>query len=135
MGDEPTIKNRKELTPMSYKVTRKNEAYQYQAAGHFDCKTTRLHDPQDVNEGVIVNGITHFLPGGGSEVAPSKFEMIYFVLSGEMTVTLIGEDGVEEKVCMKAGDSVHFGKGTQRGLVNTGCVSSEMMTIMIKPQA
>ena len=120
---------------MSYKVTRKNEAYRYEAKGHFDCETTRLHDPQDVNDGTIVNGITHFLPGGGSDVAPANFEMIYFVMTGEMTVTLFDDEGKEEKVCMKAGDSVHFGKGTKRGLLNTGCVTSEMMTIMIKPQA
>ena len=120
---------------MSYKVTRKNEAYRYEAKGHFDCETTRLHDPQDVNEGTIVNGITHFLPGGGSDVAPANFEMIYYIISGEMTVTLYDDNDVEAKYVLKAGDSVHFGKGTKRGCLNTGIVTAQMMTIMIKPQA
>ena len=60
---------------------------------------------------------------------------IHCPITEDHSIIRSGEDGKEEKVCMKAGDSVHFGKGTQRGLVNTGCVSSEMMTIMIKPQA
>ena len=120
---------------MSYKVTRKNEAYKYEAKGHFDCSTTRLHDPQDVNEGTIVNGVTHFLPGGGSNVGPANFEMVYYVLSGEMTVTLYDDNDVESVYVLKAGDSVHFGKGTKRGCLNTGIESAQMMTIMIKPQA
>ena len=52
---------------MSYKVVRKNEAYEYQAAGHFKVLTTRLHDPEDVNDGRITMGLSHFLPGGGTE--------------------------------------------------------------------
>ena len=34
---------------MSYKVTRANEAVKYEAPGHFDVLTTRLHNPVDVN--------------------------------------------------------------------------------------
>ena len=73
---------------MSYKVTRANEAVKYEAPGHFDVLTTRLHNPVDVNGGTIVNGLSHFLPGGGANVAPANFEMIYYIISGEMTVTL-----------------------------------------------
>ena len=51
---------------MSYKVTKKCEAYKYEAPGHFDVRTTRLHDPADVNEGKVVMGLSHFLPGGGA---------------------------------------------------------------------
>ena len=57
---------------MSYKVTRRNEAYRYEAPGHYDVLTTRLHDPDDVNEGTIVNGLSHFLPGGGANDAVSN---------------------------------------------------------------
>ena len=119
---------------MSYKVTRATEAVKYEAPGHFDVRTTRLHNPAEVNGGSIVHGLSHFLPGGGADVAPANFEMIYYIISGEMTVTLYDDADVESKYVLKAGDSVHFGKGTQRGLLNTGCVSSEMMTIMVKPQ-
>ena len=120
---------------MSYKVTFANEAVKYEAPGHFDCLTTRLHNPADVNAGTIVNGLSHFLPGGGAGVAPAKFEMIYYIISGEMTVTMVDENEQEQKYVLHAGDSVHFGPGTKRGCLNTGIVTAQMLTIMIKPQA
>jgi len=116
---------------MSYKVTKKNEAYIYQAPGHFECQTTRLHDPADVNEGTIVMGLSHFLPGGGANMAPANFEMVYYIQKGEMTVSM--DDGKD--YVLHAGDSLHFGKGTGRACKNTGCDVAEMITVMIKPQA
>lgn len=120
---------------MSYKVTRANEAVNYEAPGHFDVRTTRLHAPADVNGGTIVNGLSHFLPGGGAHVAPARFEMIYYIISGEMTVEMYDDNDKMEKYCLHAGDSVHFGAGTKRGCLNTGVVTAQMLTIMIKPQA
>jgi len=120
---------------MSYKVTMKNEAYRYEAPGHYDVMTTRLHDPQDVNDGTIVMGLSHFLPSGGANMAPANFEMVYFIKEGEMTVTLKNEDGTESDYVLTAGDSVHFGKGTERACKNTGCVTAQMLVIMIKPLA
>ena len=116
---------------MSYKVTKKNKSYKYEAPGHFECLTTRLHDPADVNDGTIVMGLSHFLPGGGAKMAPAKFEMVYYIQKGEMTVTM--DDGKE--YCLKAGDSLHFGPGTGRACQNTGVECAEMITVMIKPQA
>ncbi|NLA85835.1 MAG: hypothetical protein GX847_00845, partial [Clostridiales bacterium] len=49
----------KENTAMSYKITRRDEAGNYEAPGHFDVRTTRLHDPQDVNAGVVTMGLSH----------------------------------------------------------------------------
>ena len=120
---------------MSYKVTYRNEATKYEAPGHFECLTTRLHNPADVNEGTIVNGLSHFLPGGGANPAPSNFEMIYYIISGEMTVELYDENDKPTQYVLHAGDSVHFGKGTKRGCKNTGLESAQMLTVMIKPQA
>ena len=118
---------------MSYKVTYRNEAVKYQAPGHFDVLTTRLHNPADVNGGTIVNGQSHFLPGGGAEVAPANFEMIYYIISGEMTVEMYDDQDKAAKYVLHAGDSVHFCKGTKRGCLNTGTESAQMLTIMIKP--
>ena len=120
---------------MSYKVTRANEAVKYEAPLHFDVRTTRLHNPEDVNEGTIVNGLSHFLPGGGAEMCPTNFEMIYYIVEGEMTVTLIDESEQEQSYVLHAGDSVHFGKGTKRSCLNTGITAAQMLVIMIKPQA
>ena len=117
---------------MSYKITRRNEATTYEAPGHFDVRTTRLHNPDEVNDGSVVLGLSHFLPAGGAHMAPAKFEMVYYIVEGEMTATLKNEDGTEESYCLKAGDSVHFGPGTERGIVNTGCVTAQMLVLMIK---
>lgn len=116
---------------MSYKVVRRDEAVKYEAPGHFDVRTTRLHNPTDVNDGTLVMGLSHFLPGGGAELAPANFEMVYYIISGEMTVTLVGEADKEEFV-LQAGDSVHFGKGTERACLNAGVVSAQMLTVMIR---
>jgi quercetin dioxygenase-like cupin family protein len=113
---------------MSYKVTRANEAVPYEAKGHFDVLTTRLHNGTDVNEGAITVGLSHFLPGGGAEMMPANFELIYYIVSGEMTVTM--DDGKE--YVLHAGDSIHMGKGTGRASKNTGNVSAQMLVIMAK---
>lgn len=120
---------------MSYKVTKRAEATRYEAPGHFDVNTTRLHNPADVNDGTIVMGLSHFLPEGGANMAPANFEMVYYIVEGEMTVTLADDNDVETSYVLTAGDSVHFGKGTKRCCKNTGCVSAQMLTVMIKPQA
>ncbi|HWQ62469.1 MAG TPA: cupin domain-containing protein [Negativicutes bacterium] len=118
---------------MSYKVTKAHEAIKYEAPGHFDVLTTRLHSPADVNDGTIVNGLSHFLPGGGANVAPANFEMIYYIIEGEMTVELFDDEDKSQKYVLRAGDSVHFGKGTKRRCLNTGIITARMLTIMIKP--
>lgn len=118
---------------MSYKVTHRNEAVSYEAPGHFDVLTTRLHNPADVNGGTVVMGLSHFLPGGGADMAPANFEMVYYIVEGEMTVTLKNDAGQAEKYVLHAGDSVHFGKGTERASLNTGVVTAQMLTVMIKP--
>ena len=115
---------------MSYKITKANEAYTYEAPLHYDCRATRLHDPQDVNEGKIINGLSHFLPGGGIEKAANPNESIYVVLEGEMTITI---DGTDHKLCK--GDSIHFGPFTERSAKNTGMVSAQMMAIILPPQS
>lgn len=118
---------------MSYKITKATEAVAYQAPGHFDCRTTRLHTPDAVEGGLVINGLSHFLPGGGADVAPARAEMIYYVIEGEITLTIYDDNDIATEVILHKGDSVHFNKGTKRGCVNNGSVSAQMMTIMIKP--
>lgn len=117
---------------MSYKVTRRNEATFYEAPGHFDVRTTRLHNPNEVNDGVIIYGLSHFLPGGGTNVAPANYEQIYYVTHGELTIELYDENDNVEKILMKAGDSVHFGKGTKRSLMNNCHETTQMLVTMVK---
>lgn len=115
---------------MSYKVTKSNEPYVYEAPLHYTCLATRLHDPQDVNEGKLVNGITHFLPGGGIEKAGNPNESIYYVLEGEMTIYIDGKE-----IVLHEGDSIHFGPFTERSAKNTGSKSARMMAIILPAQS
>ncbi len=113
---------------MSYKITRANEAYKYEAAGHFDVRTTRLHNPTDVNDGKVIMGLSHFLPGGGAEKNSLPVEFIYYIISGEMTITT--DDG---EFCLKAGDSIHAGPHTTKSSINTGITAAQMLVIIVPP--
>jgi quercetin dioxygenase-like cupin family protein len=114
---------------MSYKVTHANESYTYEAAGHYDVRTTRLHDPQDVNDGQLIMGLSHFLPGGGLEPNTNAMEFIYYVIKGEMTVKVEGKEHV-----LKAGDSIHCGPNTKKEAKNTGITCAEMLVVLLPPK-
>ena len=68
---------------MSYKITRKDRAYVI-GPKHFDVRTTRLHDPQDVNNGVVTMGLSHFLPGG-VDMAQTQWSP-YTTIEGQMYI-------------------------------------------------
>jgi quercetin dioxygenase-like cupin family protein len=114
---------------VSYKITRINESYVYEAPGHFGCLTTRLHDPQDVNEGGLIMGLTHFLPGGGTDLGNNMMESIYYIIEGEMTLTTDDGDTV-----LRAGDSFHCGPGTNKCVKNTGTTSAQMLVALTAPK-
>lgn len=112
---------------MSYKYTEAKEAVTYEPAGHYDVRCTRLHNPEDV-DGKITLGLSHFLPGGGAEMAKAPVELIYYVIEGEMTVTT--EDG--EEYVLRNGDSMHFSPEQGRKSENTGIVTAKMLVIAAK---
>lgn len=115
---------------MSYKIVRKSEATPYEAPGHFNMLPTRLHNPVDVNDGKLIMGLSHFLPGGGCEFGNNPLESIYYIVSGEMTLTTDGE-----KTVLRAGDSFHCGPGTNKGILNEGTESCQMLVCLLPPQA
>jgi len=113
---------------MSYKVIRSNDAARYEAPGHFDVRTTRLHNPVDVNDGRIVMGLSHLLPDGGASKSSSPSEIIYYIIKGEISITLDDDTFV-----LKAGDSIHLGSMTTKEIKNTGFVTAEMLVIALPP--
>lgn len=119
---------------MSYKITRKDESYNYEAKGHFDVRTTRLHDPQDVNDGVITMGLSHFLPGGGCEYGSNLLESIYYIVDGQMYLECEVGTPNEVKTTLYAGDSFHCGPGTKKSVINNGTDSCKMLVALVKPQ-
>ena len=118
---------------MSYKITRRNEAVTYEAPGHFDVRTTRLHDVGDVNSGIVTMGLSHFLPGGGVNYGSNPKECIYFVIEGQMY--LESEVGTENEVktTLYAGDSYHCGPHTKKSVINNGVTASQMLVVIVTP--
>lgn len=114
---------------MSYKVTGVGEARTYEAAGHYDVRTTRLHDAEEV-DGAITLGLSHFLPGGGAEMAKAAKELLYYIVEGQMTVYT--DD--DRSHVLNAGDSIHFSPQQGRGCKNTGHGSSKMLVIACPPK-
>ena len=109
------------------KVTRATEAKQYEALGHYDVRTLRLHNPVDVEEGKITMGISHFLPGGGAEFGKAPAELLYYIISGEMTVTT-----EKDVFVLKAGDSIHFAAGEGRESKNNTVLPASMLVVLVK---
>lgn len=111
---------------MSYRVTHVNDAKPYEAKGHYEMLATRLHDAADV-DGEITLGLSHFLPGGGAEMAKSPKELIYYIVEGEMTVST--DDGQEH--LLKAGDSIHFSPNQGRASKNNGFSTAKMLVVSV----
>ena len=112
-----------------YKITRKTEAYTYEAPGHVRCMPTRQHDPNEVDGGKMIMGITYFLPGGGCEYGANPLESIYYILTGEMTLKT--EDG---ETVLHAGDSFHCAGGVAKSVTNTGTEVTQMLVCLLPPQ-
>ncbi len=118
---------------MSYKITRKDVAYTYEAAGHFDVRTTRLHDAKDVNSGGITMGLSHFLPGGGCNYGSNAKETIYYIMKGQMYLESEVGTPDEVKTTLYAGDSYHCGPNTKKSVVNNGADCCKMLVVLITP--
>ena len=118
---------------MSYKITRKDGTYNYTAKGHFDCRTTRVCDAVDVNQGSVTLGLTHFLPGGGCQYGANAKESIYYIVEGQMYLESEVGTPDEVKTTLYAGDCYHCGPNTKKSVVNNGTVSSQMLVVLVTP--
>ena len=49
------------------KVVRLADAFEYPVTGHFDMRALRLHNKETSNTVDYTLGLSHFLPGGGTE--------------------------------------------------------------------
>ncbi len=113
-----------------YKITKKDGAYVYEAPLHKECKLYRLHDPQDVDGGQLIMGLSHFLPkGGGTEMGSNPAESIYFCYSG----TLLFKDGDGNETVLNAGDSVHIASNVSKCVENIGEESAQMLVVLLPP--
>jgi quercetin dioxygenase-like cupin family protein len=111
---------------MSYKVTCIKDAKPYEAPGHYDMRALRLHNANDVNDGKITLGLSHFLPGGGAEFGKAPVELLYVITRGELTVKTD-----DETLTLKEGDSIHLGRDTGRGVENKTNYPASMLVIVV----
>ena len=101
-------KKGRSYTMAGYKITKKDAYYTYEAPGHKECKLCRLHDPQDIDGGRLINGLSHFLPSGGG--------------------TEFGDNAME------AGDSVHIAPHSKKCVTNIGTTTAQMLVVLL-PEA
>ncbi len=98
----------------------------YEAAGHFNMTAMRLHGKEETGSQKFWMGLSHFLPGGGAEMGATPTEKVYFVLSGEVTITT--PDGGE--ITLKATDSIFIGPGEARAIINKTNMPASMLVVI-----
>jgi quercetin dioxygenase-like cupin family protein len=77
-------------------------------------------------------GLSHFLPGGGCEFGSNLLESVYYIVSGEMTLTVENDEGLQQVTVLTKGDAFHCGAGTKKSVVNTGAESCQMLVALVK---
>jgi mannose-6-phosphate isomerase-like protein (cupin superfamily) len=100
-----------------------SEAKEYVAPNHRACSTLRLFGAEAGGSKALIAGISHFLPGGGAGPDASPPEKVYYVLAGELTVTVGGKETV-----LRKNDSCYIGSNESREIVNRG---NEVCTIFV----
>jgi len=111
------------------KVTRIDDAQPYQAPGHYDMRSLRLHGWDISDSKNFWVGLSHFLPGGGAEKDASPLEKVYVVLSGE--ITIVQQDG---ETVLSAMDSCFIGPHEEREIINRSNQPATMLVIMPYPE-
>ena len=99
---------------------------QYPAAKHFNMTALKLHGKEETGATKFWMGMSHFLPQGGAEFDASPTEKIYFVLEGEVVVT----DAKNQKIHLKAGDSLFIGGNEGRSLLNETNKPASMLVVI-----
>ena len=102
----------------------------YEAPKHFKMTALKLHGKEETGAEKFWMGLSHFLPGGGAEYDASPVEKIYFVLKGEVTI-----ETDEEKIVLKAWDSIHIGPNEGRKIINETNNPASMLVVINYPEA
>ena len=110
------------------KVVRLADAFEYPGTGHVDMRALRLHNKETSNTVDYTLGLSHFLPGGGTEYVETGVELIYFILEGEMTVRT-----KDETIVLKKYDSIHFNVGDGKEIRNETNLPASMLVIAGMP--
>lgn len=102
----------------------------YQVPKHFNMVALGVLGKEESGTKRLSVGVSHFLPGGGADRDGAPVERVYFVLEGEMTVK-----ANNEKMVLKAWDSIHIKPGEDRELINETNKTASMLVIVNFPEA
>ncbi|HUJ69531.1 MAG TPA: cupin domain-containing protein [Syntrophorhabdales bacterium] len=100
----------------------------YDAAGHFAMTAMRLSGKEETGAQKFWVGLSHFLPGGGAEMAASPTEKFYYVLKGEITIVT-----PETEITLKKSDSIFIGPGEQRAIMNKTNMPASTLVVINYP--
>ena len=106
------------------RVTRLSSAPSYEAVAHHGVAARRL---QGREAGPVLGfwvGLSHYLPGGGTDERPTAAETVYVLLDGSLDVTAEGST-----VTLGTLDSVHLPAGTVRRVDNVSAVPATLLVI------
>ena len=110
------------------KVNRIGDVRPYDAKKHFDMKGLRLQGFDASPAENFWVGLSHFLPGGGTEMDGSPLEKVYLVVEGEVTVITDEGEATLEKL-----DSCWLAPGERRQILNRTNLPASMLVIMPYP--
>lgn len=110
-------------------ITRLNDAKRYDAPKHWDMRSLRLQgfDASACDFGWA--GLSYFLPEGGAEMDAGPIGKLYFVLEGEITITL-GDSSVH---LLSKMDSCFIPAGESRAIRNNGAAVATLLVVMPYP--
>ena len=109
-------------------VTRLADAKPYEAPKHFDMRALRLQGSDASDAKGFWVGLSHFLPGGGTERDATPLEKVYVVTDGEVTV--VTDDG---EATLGPLDSCYLAPDEARSLENRTNRPTSMLVVMPYP--
>lgn len=106
------------------RVSRLKDAKGITPPKHYNMRTFGLHKKDPNSSENLGLSISYYLPGGGAEFGKVPLEIIYYVLSGEITIKTGKED-----IVLCAGDSIHISAGEEREVANESNYPASMLVI------
>jgi quercetin dioxygenase-like cupin family protein len=106
-------------------VTRIDDAGTYEAPGHFDVRTLRLHGAAASPVENFTVGLSIFLPAGGCEMSTTPLEKVYVVVEGE--VTIVTDSG---EATLGPLDSIYLDPNEARAIENRTNKAASMLVVM-----
>ena len=96
----------------------------YAAPGHFAMTAMRMHGKDETGASKFWIGLSHFLPGGGADMATPPGEKVYYVLDGEVTIKTPTEEIVVGK-----NELIYIEPGEERAIINQTNLPASMLVV------